>query len=162
MSRSDWKCSPVHKYWLNQSKWTFFHVNNRRGALCLSQGRRMGYPVWKITGKTWVMYKHEQRQEIDRKFLSNITNLHTNCHFKDTNLKMYHHTGGKWFIHGPQRRKENLLQSLRQPCCMMTSSNGNIFCVTGHLYGEFTGPRWIPRTKDGDAELSCFLWSAPE
>ena len=23
MSRSDWKCSPVHKYWLNQSKWTF-------------------------------------------------------------------------------------------------------------------------------------------
>ena len=25
----------------------------------------------------------------------------------------------------------------------MTSSNGNIFCVTGHLCGEFTGPRWI-------------------
>ena len=24
-----------------------FHVNNRRGALCLSQGSRMGYPVWK-------------------------------------------------------------------------------------------------------------------
>ena len=23
MSRSDWKCSPVHKYWLNQSKWTY-------------------------------------------------------------------------------------------------------------------------------------------
>ena len=23
MSRSDWKCSPVHKYWLNQLKWTF-------------------------------------------------------------------------------------------------------------------------------------------
>ena len=30
---------------------------------------------------------------------------------------------------------------------MMTSSNGNIFRVTGHLCGEFTGPRWIPRTK---------------
>ena len=30
---------------------------------------------------------------------------------------------------------------------MMTSSNGNIFCVTGHLCGEFTGPRWIPHTK---------------
>ena len=26
---------------------------------------------------------------------------------------------------------------------MMTSSNGNIFCVTGHLFGEFTGHRWI-------------------
>ena len=29
----------------------------------------------------------------------------------------------------------------------MTSSNGNIFCVTGHLCGEFTSPGWIPRTK---------------
>ena len=27
---------------------------------------------------------------------------------------------------------------------MMTSSNGNIFCVTGPLYGEFTGHRWNP------------------
>ena len=45
---------------------------------------------------------------------------------------------------------------------MMTSSNGNIFRVTGHLCGEFTGPRWIPRTKASDAELWCFLWSASE
>ena len=30
---------------------------------------------------------------------------------------------------------------------MMTSSNGNIFRVTGHLCGEFIGDRWIPRTK---------------
>ena len=45
---------------------------------------------------------------------------------------------------------------------MMTSSNGNIFRVTGPLCGEFTGPRWIPRTKASDAELCCFLWSAPE
>ena len=36
---------------------------------------------------------------------------------------------------------------------MMTSSNGNIFRVTGHLCGEFTGPRCIPRTKASDAEL---------
>ena len=45
---------------------------------------------------------------------------------------------------------------------MMTSSNGNIFRGTGHLYGEFTGPRWIPRTKASDAELWCFPWSAHE
>ena len=36
---------------------------------------------------------------------------------------------------------------------MMTSSNGYIFRVTGHLCGEFTGPRWIPHTKASDAEL---------
>ena len=39
---------------------------------------------------------------------------------------------------------------------MMTSSNGNIFRVTGHLCGELTGPRWIPRTKVNDTELWCF------
>ena len=45
---------------------------------------------------------------------------------------------------------------------MMTSSSGNIFRVTGHLFGEFTSPRWIPRTKASDAELWCFIWSASE
>ena len=45
---------------------------------------------------------------------------------------------------------------------MMTSSNGNIFRVTGHLCREFTGPRWIPHTKASDVELWCLLWSAPE
>ena len=39
---------------------------------------------------------------------------------------------------------------------MMTSSNGNIFRITGHLCGEFTDPRWIPHTKASDAEL-CFF-----
>ena len=48
------------------------------------------------------------------------------------------------------------------PINMMTSSNGNIFRVTGHLCGEFTGHRWIPHTKASDAEIWCFLWSVPE
>ena len=45
---------------------------------------------------------------------------------------------------------------------MMTSSNGNIFHVTGPLCGEFTGDRWLPHTKASDVELWCFLWSVPE
>ena len=44
---------------------------------------------------------------------------------------------------------------------MMTSPIGNIFRVTGHLWGEFTVYQWIPPTKASDAELWCFLWSAP-
>ena len=49
------------------------------------------------------------------------------------------------------------------PCkCMMTSSNENNFRVIGPLCGEFTGHRWIPRTKASDAKLWCFLWFAPE
>ena len=45
---------------------------------------------------------------------------------------------------------------------MMTSSNVNLFRVTGLLCGEFTSRRWIPHTKTSDAELRCFLWSSPE
>ena len=45
---------------------------------------------------------------------------------------------------------------------MMVSSNGSIFRVTVHLCGEFTGHRWIPRTKASEAELWCLLWSVPE
>ena len=48
------------------------------------------------------------------------------------------------------------------PSFMMTSSNGNIFGVTGTLWGESTGHRWIPLTKASDAELWCFLWSESE
>ena len=40
---------------------------------------------------------------------------------------------------------------------MMTSSNGSIFRVTGHLCREFTGPRWIPLTKNTDAEFDVFF-----
>ena len=54
------------------------------------------------------------------------------------------------------------LRSFSYDPSMMTSSNGNIFRVTGHLCGEFTGHRWIPCTKASDAELWRFLWSAPE
>ena len=45
---------------------------------------------------------------------------------------------------------------------MMASSNGNIFRVTSPLWRECTGHRWIPVTKANDADLWCFLWSAPE
>ena len=40
---------------------------------------------------------------------------------------------------------------------IMTSSNGNIFRVTGPLCGEFTGHRRIPLTKASDAELWCLF-----
>ena len=46
---------------------------------------------------------------------------------------------------------------------MMTSSNGNIFRVTGPLWRESTCHRWIPFTKVSDAELWCvffiFAWT---
>ena len=50
--------------------------------------------------------------------------------------------------------------TLKSELLTMTSSNGNIFRVTGHLCREFTGPRWIPHRKASDAGLWCFLWCA--
>ena len=41
---------------------------------------------------------------------------------------------------------------------MMTSSNGNIFRITGPLCGEFTGHRWIPLTEASDEELWFFFY----
>ena len=56
-----------------------------------------------------------------------------------------------------------LMNILRMPInFMMTSSNGNIFHVTGPLCGEFTGHLWISLTEAGGAEPWYFLWSAPE
>ena len=43
------------------------------------------------------------------------------------------------------------------PLRMMTSSNGNTFRVTCPLCGEFTGPRWIPRTKASDTSFDVFF-----
>ena len=40
---------------------------------------------------------------------------------------------------------------------MMTSSNGNIFRVTGHLCGEFNGPRWIPRKRPVTRSFDVFF-----
>ena len=41
---------------------------------------------------------------------------------------------------------------------MMTSSNGNIFGVTGHSCGEFTGDRWISRTKPVTRSFDVFFY----
>ena len=57
-------------------------------------------------------------------------------------------------------RVPDLQMSCSDLTFMMTSSNGNIFRVTGPLCGEFTGHWGIPRTKASDAGLWCFLWSA--
>ena len=39
----------------------------------------------------------------------------------------------------------------------MTSSNGSIFRVTGHLCGEFTGPRWLPHAKVVTQNFNVFF-----
>ena len=64
-------------------------------------------------------------------------------------------------LHYPHAANAGCVLAGVAPVLMKTQSNGNIFRVTGPLCGEFTGHPWIPRTEASDAELWCFLWSAP-
>ena len=58
-------------------------------------------------------------------------------------------------VYGPPPQNQSTFpwRDVHHWVCMMTSSNGNIFRVTGLLCGEFTGRRWIPHTKASNAEL---------
>ena len=42
-------------------------------------------------------------------------------------------------------------------CIMMTSSNGDIFRVTGHLCGEFTGPGEFPAQRPVTRRFDVFF-----
>ena len=44
-----------------------------------------------------------------------------------------------------------------RPQCMMASSNGSFFLITGPLCREFNGDRWIPFTKGQSCRLWCFF-----
>ena len=46
---------------------------------------------------------------------------------------------------------------LSSPLCTMTSSNRNIFRVTGPLCGEFTGHRWIPPRRPVTRSFDVFF-----
>ena len=61
-----------------------------------------------------------------------------------------------------EQKKELSYRSLETSRRMIASSNWSIFRVTGALWGESTGHRWIPLTKASNAALWCFLWFAPE
>ena len=39
---------------------------------------------------------------------------------KNLNLKLDHHTGGKWFIHNPKDHKENQLLGLEHHLCWLS------------------------------------------
>ena len=44
----------------------------------------------------------------------------------------------------------------------MTSWHGHLFRITGPLWVDSTGDRWIPPQWASDAELWCFLWCKSE
>ena len=81
-------------------------------------------------------------------------NIHNSC----IRIYEYHYVARIFcmFIHGTSPTR-----ALSADGLMMTSLNGNLFRVTGHLCGEFTGHRWIPLTKGQYCGLWCFCDVGP-
>ena len=68
--------------------------------------------IWFI--KTYIVayIKIQKNEDI----LSSMSNLQPNWCLKIDFQKVDQHAGGKWFINGTKRRKDNQLQSLKLPC----------------------------------------------
>ena len=75
-----------------------------------------------------------------------------------TDLRVHLITQGTYTVLLEPRENATTWWNWSHCSIMMTSWNGNIFRFTGHLCREFTGPRWIPRTKASDSEPWCFFY----
>ena len=77
-------------------------------------------------------------------------------------LQWYSNQNKNWWPFCPERDESN--GPVRVVSCTKDRTVSShryhhddvIFRVTGHLCGEFTGPRWIPHTTVSDAELWFF------
>ena len=104
--------------------------------------------------------------------LGMVKSFHPTFSWKFDYLSMLILNLNNWTILFKGARVERCLVTIGQICrgseakvnryqvVMMTSSNGDIFRVTGPMCGELAAHRWIPLTKAGDSELWCFLWHA--
>ena len=76
---------------------------------------------------------------VDQSYVHIYSKMHHNASDKNMRGCFKYQTDALRVLHG------NFLSGLRQ--YIMTSSNGNIFRVTGHLCGEFTGPGEFPAQR---------------
>ena len=53
------------------------------------------------------MYKDNSKNKTSMENSSPPCQTYTPTSFRNTNLKLDLHMGGKWFIHGPNHHKEN-------------------------------------------------------
>ena len=107
---------------------------------------QMERPWW------WQFWCHLMQSDLTKVRTTNISTIIGNSKYcLPTNNSSFENCFRKLFW-SAEKAVEILIIYLN----MMTSSNGNIFRVTGHLCGEFTGPRWIPHIREaGDFRRYC-------
>ena len=114
---------------------------NPRSAVRLRQAFWMMLGYWKRIGNHWqpLLLKNMPNFTSYTEFCSCRWYISArccaNCRYSDDQIQVIYHDDVIKWKHFPRN----------WPLC-----------------GEFTGPRWIPRTKASDAELWCFLWSVSE
>ena len=75
--------------------------------------------IWKgyyRVKKSLVSYVKPWTEARNNKYMKYHSKLTYQLSFWNVSRKVDYHAGGKWFIHGPKRRKENQLLSLKHPC----------------------------------------------
>ena len=75
--------------------------------------------IWKgyyRVKKSLVSYVKPWTEARNNKYMKYHSKLTYQLSFWNLSRKVDYHAGGKWFIHGPKRRKENQLLSLKHSC----------------------------------------------
>ena len=75
--------------------------------------------IWKgyyRVKKSLVSYVNPWTEARNNKYMKYHSKLTYQLSFWNVSRKVDYHAGGKWFIHGPKRRKENQLLSLKHSC----------------------------------------------
>ena len=137
-----------------------FSFNKMRLKVSSAKRRPFCLGLNVLTRKRLMFMRHKQKSSLTRiGYHSRREILSDQCRQRSLKCKLKRQIN----MHCPIPKLINAPVCIRySSLVMMTSSNGNMFRVIGHLCGEFTGPRWIPRTNANDAELWYLLWSAPE
>ena len=105
----------------------------------------------------YMLYVISSMFSLIRRHHSKHFNLQLACHLKLTDEIQYKHVlnGYQWVTCFSLYIQ--MLRNKNTEISMMKSSNGNIFRVTGHLCGKFTGPRWISRTMPVTRSFDVFF-----
>ena len=130
---------------------------------------------WTVPAHDWqlskLIAKHKLVNYNDKSYFHILTYLL--CHWCFHHIPFQFHIYPNSKIHGPNMGPTKVLSAPDGPhvglmnlviwvvkvslCCMMTSSNGNIFRVTGPLCGEFTGPGEFPTQRTGTRSFDVFF-----
>ena len=93
---------------------------------CIRKSKDYVYGIWMYKAldvwkgyyrvkKSLVSYVKPWTEVRNNKYMKYHSKLTYQLSFWNVSRKVDYHAGGKWFIHGPKRRKENQLLSLKHP-----------------------------------------------